>query len=422
MQYVYDNENKKYLDMFAGIVTVSVGHCHPKVVDSLKTQTEKLWHVSSLYNTEETHEYVQKLVSKFPPRLNNIFLCNSGSEANELALLLARLYTDSNDVISLKNSYHGCLHNTLGLNGIGEWKHKLTIGGIHHVTNPDCYRGRYGSVNCRESMSDDIKKDEECSCCNQNSLNCNLYVEDFENDLKSLIGKDNFAAFIVESIQGVGGTVQYPRNYLKKVAKIIKENNGLLISDEVQTGFGRTGKNFWGFQNHQIEPDIVTMAKGIGNGFPLAAVCTTSQIASALDRAKYFNTYGGNCLASCVGKKVLEIIEDEKLQENCLKMGNLLLNGLNKLKDKYEIIGDVRGLGLMIGVEMVSNRDTKAHLSADRMNQIIEDCKNRGLLIGKGGPYNGSVMRIKPPMCINKDDVEFCLDCLDKVLSNIKPN
>ena len=375
-----------------------------------------------MYNAEETHEYAQLLASKFPSRLSNIFLCNSGSEANELAILLAKLYTKANDVISLKNSYHGCLPTTLNLNGIGEWKHKVTTSlGVHHVTNPDCFRGRYGNINCRESMNDSAG--DECNCkLTSNQLHCDLYVEDFEFDLNNLIAKDNFAAFIVESIQGVGGSVQYPRSYLKKVARIVKEHNGLLILDEVQTGFGRTGKNYWGFQNHQIEPDIVTMAKGIGNGFPLAAVCTTSEIASALDRAKFFNTYGGNPLASVVGKKVIEIIDSENLQANCLKMGKLLLDGLNRLKDKYEIIGDVRGLGLMTGVELVSNRETKAHLAAVKVNQLLEECKNLGLLIGKGGAKNGSVLRIKPPMCISKDDVEFTLDCLDKVLPNIKPN
>jgi len=417
MQYVYDNENKRYLDMFAGIVTTSVGHCHPVLVDKFKSQAEKLWHVSSLYNAEETHEYVRKLATKFPPRLNSFFLCNSGSEANELAVLISRLYTKANDIIAVKNAYHGCSPVTLGLNGIGEWKHKVTTSlGIHHVTNPDVYRGRYGDISCRESMFDDH---QECNC--KSPLNCGLYVEDFEEDLTSLIAKDNFAAFIIESIQGVGGTVQYPRDYLKKVASIIKKHGGLLISDEVQTGFGRTGKNFWGFQNHQVEPDIVTMAKGIGNGFPLAAVCTTKEIAAALDRAKFFNTYGGNPLASVVGKTVLEIIDEERLQENCLKTGKLLLAGLNKLKDKYEVIGDVRGLGLMVGVEMVANRETKEPLAASKMNQLLEECKDLGLLIGKGGPQ-GSVLRIKPPMIINKDDVEFTIDCLDKVLKNIKPN
>lgn len=254
-------------------MTTSVGHCHPELVENLKRQTEKLWHLSSLYNAEETHEYVQLLASKFPARLNNIFLCNSGrlkliiiinffsfnliflgSEANELAIMMARLYTNANDIIALKNAYHGCLPTSLGLNGIGEWKHKVTTSlGIYHVTNPDCYRGRYGNINCRESMNENH---QECDCKSSDQLGCDLYVEDFKDDLTSLIAKGNFAAFIAESIQGVGGSVQYPKNYLKKVASIVKQHNGLMISDEVQTGFGRTGKNFWGFENHGIQPDI----------------------------------------------------------------------------------------------------------------------------------------------------------------------
>lgn len=338
--------------------------------------------------------------------------------------MLAKLHTSATDIICLKNAYHGCLPTTLALNGIGEWKHKVATSstGVYHVTNPDCYRGRYGTVNCRESMSDAEPNcgAEECTHC-QSDMSCDLFVEDLRSDLTSLIAKGNLAAFIAESIQGVGGSVQFPRSYLKKVAKIVKEQGGLVISDEVQTGFGRTGKNYWGFQNHKIEPDIVTMAKGIGNGFPLAAVCTTSEIAASLDRAKFFNTYGGNPLASVVGKTVLEIIDDERLQANCLRTGRLLLDGLNKLKDKYEIIGDVRGLGLMIGVELVADRQTKAPLAADKVNRLIEDCKELGVLIGKGGPVNGSVLRIKPPMIINEADVQFTLDCLDKSLPNIKP-
>ncbi|KAK4337381.1 hypothetical protein RND71_043867 [Anisodus tanguticus] len=177
----------------------------------------------------------------------------NGSEANELAVMIARLHTQANEIVSLQNCYHGCSPTTLGLNGIGEWKHKLLSSfGIHHVINPDVYRGKYGNINCRDSMSENeskCKNSEQDKCCSN-------YVKDFESLINDFIAKDNFAAFIVESIQGVGGTVQYPRNYLKQVSEIVKKNKGLLISDEVQTGFGRTGKNFWGFQNHGIKPDI----------------------------------------------------------------------------------------------------------------------------------------------------------------------
>lgn len=188
-----------------------------------------------------------------------------------------------------------------------------------------------------------------------------------------------------ESIQGVGGTVQFPKGFIKKAAELVRSNGGVFISDEVQTGFGRTGEHFWGFEGHGIVPDIVTMAKGIGNGFPLAAVVTTPKIAACLGDALHFNTFGGNPMASAVGLAVLEVIEEEKLQKNSLVVGTHFLNALEKLMDKHDVIGDVRGKGLMIGVELVEDRNTRQPMAPANFSEIWEDCREMGVLIGKGG-------------------------------------
>ncbi|RWS26735.1 Alanine--glyoxylate aminotransferase 2-like protein [Leptotrombidium deliense] len=416
MQYVWDTSGKRYLDMFGGIVTVSVGHCHPTLVEALSKQASKLWHVSRAHVYEEIYDYSAKLAQRLPSSLSTIFLCNSGSEANDLALVLARLYTQSFDFIALRNAYHGCSSAAMGLTAIGTWKYNFPNGfGIHHTLNPDPYRGKYGGKACRDSM---FQVNRECDCKVNECVACDSYIADLEDVLNTSCSQKKIAGFIAESIQGIGGVVQYPKNYLKRAAELIRKRGGVFISDEVQTGFGRTGTHFWGFQNHDVTPDIVTMAKGIGNGFPLAAVATTAEIASAMNEALYFNTYAGNPLASAVGSKVLDIIDEEHLQENSRILGSRFSIGLNGLMNQFDnVIGDVRGKGLMIGVELVSDKVKKTPLSKAAVGAILDDCKEMGLIIGKGGAF-GNVLRIKPPMCINDADIKFAIEVLEKCFEN----
>ncbi|KAI2805524.1 alanine--glyoxylate aminotransferase 2 [Blomia tropicalis] len=405
-QYVWDSNKKRYLDMFGGIVTTSVGHAHPRLVEVVSRQARKLWHVSSIYLTEEVHEYANKLANHFPDPLNNVIFCNSGSEANDIALLMARLYTGAYDIIALHNAYHGCTTSTMPLCGIGSWKFSMPLSfGIHHVTLPDPYGGRVGGRYCRDSP---VLSSRTCDCKDADSCQAtDYYIEDFLTTLNGTLPK-RIAGFFAESVQGVGGTVQYPRNYLKKAHQLVKERGGLFISDEVQTGFGRTGTHFWGFQGHGIMPDIVTMAKGIGNGFPMGAVVTTQSVAQTLSKASYFNTFGGNPMASVIGSTVLDIIDQERLQDNSHQIGTLLLTKLAELRDgRYsDIIGDVRGKGLMIGLELSVNGKP---MPSSQFEPIFEDCRELGLIVGKGGPH-GNVFRIKPPMCITADDVQFTID------------
>ncbi|KAJ8930667.1 hypothetical protein NQ314_016508 [Rhamnusium bicolor] len=280
--------------------------------------------------------------------------------------------------------------------------------------NPDVYNGIWGGNNCRDSP---VQTDRVCSCSDECEAGTK-YVEQFQEELDYNIGKNNIAAFWAESIQGVGGTVQYPKNYIKRVHDIVKKQGGLFVSDEVQTGFGRTGDHFWGFEMHGIVPDIVTMAKGIGNGFPLAAVATTPEVAQSLTKATHFNTFGGNPVSCTVGITVLDIIKEEKLQENSKEIGTYLLLELGKLKSQLPIIGDVRGKGLMIGVELVSDNESRKPLNPQTFLKFWEYCLDQGLIIGKGGLY-GNVLRIKPPMCITKEDADFTVKVIESAARHV---
>src|SRR5882724_7607589 len=389
-QYVWDERGKRYLDGLGGIVTVSVGHCHPHVVEAARKQNETLQHSTTIYLHPNIAEFAQKLASKMPGDLKVCYFVNSGSEANDLALLMARAYTANYDVIALRNSYHGGNVSGMGLTAHSTWKFNVPHSfGVHHATFPDLYRGPHG-----RNDPDAGKK--------------------YAADVKQLIDfatPGQVAGFIAESIQGVGGVVVFPDGYLKHVYEHVRAVGGVCIADEVQSGFGRTGTHFWGFETQGVIPDIVTMAKGIGNGCPLAAVVTTPQIASVLTKRIHFNTFGGNPVVCAQGKAVLEVIEKEKLQANARAIGNHIITGLEKLKRKHNIIGDVRGRGLMIGIELVKDRITKEPAKSE-CARVLESCKDLGLLLGKGG-LHGNVIRIAPPMCLNQADADFMLQVFE---------
>jgi alanine-glyoxylate transaminase/(R)-3-amino-2-methylpropionate-pyruvate transaminase len=393
MQYVWDETGKRYLDGLGGIVTISVGHCHPDVVEAMRRQSETLQHSTTIYLHPNASEYARKLASKMPADLKVCYFVNSGSEANDLALLMARAYTGNYDVISLRNAYHGGNVAGLSVTAHSTWKFNVPHSfGVHHALAPDPYRGPYAR--------DDVEAGKK-----------------FASDVKQLIDfatPGRIAGFIAESIQGVGGCVVFPYGYLQSVYGHVRAAGGVCIADEVQAGFGRTGSHFWGFETQGVVPDIVTMAKGIGNGFPLAAVVTTPEIGSVLAQRIHFNTFGGNPVATAAGKAVLEVIEKEKLQENALRLGGYLLSGLEELKQKHTLIGDVRGKGLLLGIELVKDRSTKEPAKAE-CAQVLENARERGLLLGKGGLW-GQTIRFAPPMCITQADADFLLDVLDQSL------
>lgn len=395
-QYIWDDTGKRYLDGLGGIVTISVGHCHPHVLAAAQRQNETLQHSTTIYLHPNIAEYAQKLASKLPGDLKVCYFVNSGSEANDLALLMARLYTKNYDMIALRNAYHGGNASGMAVTAHSTWKFNVPHSfGVHHAIAPYPYRGPYGY--------DDADAGKK-----------------YADDVKSLIDyatPGKVAGFIAESIQGVGGFVVFPDGYLKNVYEHVRAAGGVCIADEVQTGFGRTGTHYWGFETQGVIPDIVTMAKGIGNGCPLAAVVTTPQIAATLAGKIHFNTFGGNPVVSAIGKAVLEVIENEKLQENSLQIGGQILAGLHRLKEKYPIIGDVRGKGLMLGIEMVQDRTTKEPAKAE-CAAVLESCREMGLLIGKGGLW-GQTIRFAPPMCITAADAEFIIDVFDAAFAKL---
>jgi alanine-glyoxylate transaminase / (R)-3-amino-2-methylpropionate-pyruvate transaminase len=394
MQYVWDETGRRYLDGLGGIVTISVGHRHPHVINAACSQLETLQHSTTIYLHPNASEYARHLASKMPGDLKICYFVNSGSEANDLALLMARAYTGNYDVIALRNAYHGGNATGLAITAHSTWKFNVPHSfGVHHALAPDPYRGPYA----RNDSQAGVK---------------------FAADVKQLIDfatPGRIAGFIAESIQGVGGCVVFPDGYLASVYKHVRDAGGVCIADEVQAGFGRTGTHFWGFETQGVIPDIVTMAKGIGNGYPLAAVVTTREIGSVLTQRIHFNTFGGNPVAMAIGKAVLEVIEREGLQENAMRLGGRLLSGLEKLKQKHALIGDVRGKGLLLGVELVKDRDAKEPAKAE-CAEVLEKARDNGLLLGKGGLW-GQTIRIAPPMCITEADVSFMLDVLDDSLA-----
>jgi alanine-glyoxylate transaminase/(R)-3-amino-2-methylpropionate-pyruvate transaminase len=353
-------------------------------------------HSTTIYLQPNVAEYAQKLAEKMPGDLKVCYFVNSGSEANDLALLMARAYTGNYDVIALRNAYHGGSTLTMGLTSHRTWKFNVPHSfGVHHAIAPDPYRGFWGR--------DDADAGEK-------------YAADVKN-LIDYATSGLVAAFIAESIQGVGGCVVFPDGYLKSAYAHVRAAGGVCIADEVQTGFGRTGSHYWGFETQDVIPDIVTMAKGIGNGCPLGAVVTTSEIAATLAARIHFNTFGGNPVVSAQGKAVLEVIDREKLQENSLTVGNHLLAGLNGLKQKHNLIGDVRGKGLMLGIELVKDRTSKEP-AKEECGQVLELCKEMGLLLGKGGLW-GQTIRFSPPMCLHRQDADFLLEVLDQAFDRL---
>ncbi|URE38991.1 Aminotransferase class-III [Musa troglodytarum] len=395
MQYLFDEDGRRYLDAFGGIATVSCGHCHPDIVEAIINQTKRLQHPTVLYLNHAVADFAEALASKLPGDLKVVFFTNSGTEANELAMMIARVYTGCHDIISVRNAYHGNAAGSMGATAQSNWKFNVIQlffqTGMHHALNPDQYRGIFGSDG--EKYAKDVEE-----------------IIDFGTS-------GRVAGFISEAIQGVGGIMELAPGYLPAVYRTIKKVGGLFIADEVQAGFARTGSHFWGFEAHGVVPDIVTSAKGTGNGIPIGAVVTTPEIAQVLTQRSYFNTFGGNPVCTAAGHAVLKVIEKEKLQENALVVGSYLKDQLKALQDKHDIIGDVRGRGLMLGVELVTDRQQKTPAKTEILH-AMDMMKDMGVLVGKGGFY-GNVFRITPPLCFSKEDADFFVDVMDIALSKI---
>ena len=380
MQYLYDDEGRQYLDAYNNVA--HIGHCHPRVVRAAHEQIALL-NTNTRYLSDLINEYAERLVATLPESLDVCFFVNSGSEANELAIRLARAHTKAQHLIVLDHAYHG---NTTTLIDISPYKHNGPGGTgappwVHSVPLPDVYRGLY--------KSDDV---EATAKYTQHVI-----------EAVDAVGPGLLCGFIAESLPSVAGQVVLPQDYLKNVFAVIRAAGGVCIADEVQTGYGRIGSHFWGFESYGVVPDIVVLGKPIGNGHPLGAVVTTRAIAASFDNGmEFFSTFGGNTVSCAIGITVLQTVIDENLQSHAQTVGLRILQQLEELKRNQELIGDVRGSGLFLGVELVRDRKTLEPASVEA-ESIVNLMREEGILLGTDGPFH-NVLKIRPPMPFNLDD------------------
>ena len=395
--YMWDVAGNRYLDFFAGILTTSVGHNNPTVNKRVHEQVDKLVHTSTLYPHQNNVELAERIAGIAPGNLETSYFATSGTEANESAIMLAKVHTGYQEIIALRNGYSGRSAMAMGLTGQSGWRIAGThVIGIKHALAPYCYR-------CPLKLT-------YPSC----DVAC---AQDVEDVIKTTTS-GRIAAFIAEPIQGVGGFVTPPPEYFQIVSQIIRQHGGLYISDEVQTGFGRTGSQWWGIEHSDVTPDIMTMAKGIANGFPLANTITTQEIAqSTVGAGATVSTFGGNPVSTAAGLGVLDVLESTATPTDVTEVGDYLRAGLERLWEKYPLIGEVRGRGLMQGVELVRDRTSKEP-AGKAVSYLFEETRKRGLLIGKGGMY-GNVLRIVPALTATKTHVDEALLILDHSLAQV---
>jgi len=393
---VWDADGRKYLDFFSGIAVNNVGHCHPRVVEAVKKQAEKLMHTTMLYYTDPPVLLAEKLAEITPEKITRFFFANSGAEAVEGAVKLAKKYSVKNGragshVIALDLSFHGRTALALTLTGQHKYKHGLgtfaNYPGVVHTPSPYCYRCPLGlsypecGVKCAEKLEDVIvsRTPGEAAC------------------------------LIAEPIQGEGGIITPPREYFTKIHEICRRYGVLFIDDEVQTGFGRTGRIF-ACEHYGLEPDIMTMAKALGGGLPIGAIGVSEEVASAIESGDHFSTFGGNLVACSAALAVIDVLIDEKLHLNSEKMGGRIMRSFREAQSELSIIGDVRGMGLMIGIELVRDRETKEPADKEA-SKVAEKALEKGLIIGVGGIYK-NVIRIQPPLVVNEEQVDRAVEII----------
>ena len=392
---VQDTDGRRYLDFFGGILTVSIGHANAEVNDAIIGQVQRLTHISTLYPTLPMAELAERLAHSTPGALQKCFFTTSGSEADEAAVMMAQCHTGNTELIALRHGYSGRTALAQGLTGNAGWRASgHLVSGIRHAPAPYCYR-------CPFKLTY-----PECD------LACARDVEELIQTSTS----GQIAGMLAEPIQGVGGFITPPKEYFGIVAEIVRRYGGVFIADEVQTGFGRTGR-MWGVEHFDVEPDMMTMAKGIANGMPLGALIATAPIAESLHKST-ISTFGGNPVSCAAANKVMEIVERDRLAENAERQGALLRDGLLGLQNRFSVgIGDVRGMGLMQALELVADETAGNRTPAPELTQkILDAARDRGLLLGKGGTY-GNVIRISPPLTIGADEVREALDILGDALS-----
>lgn len=393
-QYIWDVDGKRYLDFFGGVLTVSVGHCNEEITQKTIEQLQKVQHTTTIYVNEIMVRLAEKVAELTPGRLQKVYFTNSGTEANETAVMAARMYTGNPVIITLRHAYSGRSMTAMTLTAHGTWR----LGGvvdpyIRHIRNPYTYRAPEG-----------ISPEQLVDIC----------VQDLEDTIGTTTN-GKIAAFMAEPIQGVGGFIIPPKDYFGRIYEIVKAAGGVFISDEVQTGWGRTGDKWFGIEQWGVEPDIMTFAKGMGNGSPIGCTITTPEIAEAVQGAT-FSTFGGNPVTMATALATIEYMEKHDLKSNASKQGTKLKAKLEEFQSEFNFIGEVRGMGLMAALEIVkphSKEPDKVRTAA-----LMDACKDNGLLVGKGGLY-GNVLRISPHLNVSDADMEAAFDIMGKALVQV---
>lgn len=393
---VRDPEGHEYLDLFSGILTTSVGHCNPKVVQAVTQQMKTLGHVSTLYATEPQVEAARKLADIAPGALKTSFFTNSGTEAIETALMMACVATGRSEIIGLRVGYHGRSFMATSVTAHSGWRPLATpVAGIKHAKSPNPYRCPFKQP-C----------DDAC-------------VDKFVDDLEEVIvttTNGRPAAFIAETIMGVAGYVVPPAGYFEKAAEVIRHYGGLLIIDEVQAGFGRCGEHWFGIQHHGVEPDIMVMAKGIANGWPVGATITTEEVANAW-KGKTISTFGGNPISMAAMNATQDELRDHAAPQNATARGAQLRSALVEMQERHPWMGDIRGMGLMQAIEIVKDPVTKEP-DKERTSRLMEATREEGVLIGLGG-LHGTVIRIGPSLLITEDEMAEGIEKLGRAVDRV---
>jgi len=387
-QYLWDEAGNKYIDLLAMNLCISVGHAHPEVVRAASEQMAELPHCTTMFYHPVPAHFAEELTATMPAGHEwVVHFTNSGAEAIDLALLMARSYTGNVDMLALRSSYHGATFGAQGLTGIAGFRHNVPqLAGVAFVPEPNQYRGIFGT-------------------------GVEPYLDEIDRTIQGATS-GRLAGMIVEPVQGYGGIVILPEGYIAGAAERVRAAGGLLIVDEVQSGFARTGDHFWAFEADGVIPDIVVMAKGIGNGFPLGAVVAKREVAEAMADKFLFHTYGANPVACAAGRAVLRVLRNEALQDNARRVGEALLARLRDLQSRYDVIGDVRGRGLMLAIELVKDRQSKVP-DPETTARVFEETRRQGLVCSKSGPHR-SVLRMVPPLCLAMEDVAPVAEKLER--------
>lgn len=394
MQYCWDEKGNKLIDLLGMNLCISVGHAHPKVVEAVTNQVKQLTHCTTMFHHPVPAHLAQELADTMPEGHDwVVHFTNSGAEAIDLALMMSRLSTGNQDILALRNSYHGATYGAQAITGVHGFRHNISqLPNISFVAEPNQYRGIFGK-------------------------GTDPYLEDIERTI-AYTTSGNLAGMFIESVQGYGGIIPMPNGYLQGAADRVREAGGLLIIDEVQSGLGKTGDALWCFEHHGIVPDMMVIAKGLGNGLPIGALITKKDIAESMAGKFLFHTYGANPVATAAARAVLQVICEDDMINNAKNVGAKLHEGLLQLKEHHDIIGDVRGRGFMQAIELVKDRDSKEP-ATEHTAHVFERTREHGLILSKSGAFK-NCLRMVPPLCLQEKDVQPVIDALERSFADLK--